>query len=140
MIIACNDGIKPQTIESIQHAQASETPMIVALTKMDVAEKGREEVVIKELSSHGVIAESWGGDTIICPISSKTGQGIDELLESISLQAEVMELKASNSSTLDGCVIESKVDRGRGTVATLIVQEGTLSIGDIVSIGPGYGK
>jgi translation initiation factor IF-2 len=140
LIIACNDGIKPQTIESIQHAQASETPMIVALTKMDVAEKGREEVVIKELSSHGVIAESWGGDTIICPISSKTGQGIDELLESISLQAEVMELKASNASTLEGCVIESKVDRGRGTVVTLIVQEGTLSVGDIVSIGPGYGK
>jgi translation initiation factor IF-2 len=140
LIVDCNDGVKPQTIESIQHAQNTETPIIVALTKMDIADPERKEAAIKELSAHGVIAESWGGDTIVCPISSKTGEGIEELLESISLQAEVMELKASESDELQGCVIESRLDRGRGTVVTLIIEQGTLKIGQVVSIGSGYGK
>ncbi|MDC3180805.1 translation initiation factor IF-2 [Gammaproteobacteria bacterium] len=140
LVVDCNDGVKPQTIESIQHAQITKTPMIVALTKMDIADPERKEAAIKELSAHGIIAESWGGETMVCPISSKTGEGIEHLLESISLQAEMMELKASESAELQGCVVESRLDRGRGTVVTMIIEQGTLKIGQVVSIGGGYGK
>ncbi|UTC24825.1 translation initiation factor IF-2 [Candidatus Comchoanobacter bicostacola] len=140
LIVACTEGLKPQTIESIQHAQKTQTPMIVALTKMDIAEKSQVDVAIKELSAHNVLAESWGGDTMVVPISSKTGEGVDDLLESISLLGEMLELKSYDSGPTVGRVIESRLDRGRGTVITLIVQSGTLKIGDCVSIGPGYGK
>lgn len=140
LIIAANDGIKPQTIESIQHAKATNTPMIVAITKMDIAEAGRVDHVLGELAGHEVVVESWGGEVPMAQISSKTGEGVDDLLELISLQAELLELKAYAQGQVSARVCEAKVDRGRGAVVTLIVESGTLKKGDILSIGPGYGK
>ena len=140
LIIAANDGIKPQTLESIQHAKATETPIIVALTKMDIAETGSVDRVLGELASHEVVAESWGGEVPVAQISSKTGEGVDGLLELISLQAELLELQAYAEGQISARVCEARIDRGRGSVITLIVESGTLKKGDILAVGPGFGK
>ncbi|NDH08088.1 MAG: translation initiation factor IF-2, partial [Gammaproteobacteria bacterium] len=139
LIVAADDGVKPQTIEAVQHAKAAKVPMIVAVNKMD--KQGVDpDRVMTELSNHEVIPESWGGDTMFIPISAKTGLGIDELLDAIVLQSELLELKASDEGIAKGVVIESRLDKGRGPVATILVQRGTLKKGDILLAGFQYGR
>ncbi len=139
LVVAADDGVKPQTIEAIQHAKAAEVPMIVAINKVD--KDGIDLDRIKnELVQHSVIPEDWGGDTMFVPVSAKVGTGIDELLEGILLQAEVLELKAHQDCPASGLVIESRLDKGRGPVATILVQNGTLKKGDIIITGPQYGR
>ncbi|HRE31546.1 MAG TPA: translation initiation factor IF-2, partial [Candidatus Berkiella sp.] len=139
LVVAADDGVKPQTIEAIQHAKAAEVPMIVAINKVD--KEGIDLDRIKnELVQHTVIPEEWGGDTMFVPVSAKVGTGIDELLEGILLQAEVLELKAHEDCPASGLVIESRLDKGRGPVATILVQNGTLNKGDIVIAGSQYGR
>ncbi|MBT1443482.1 translation initiation factor IF-2 [Shewanella sp. JM162201] len=139
LVVAADDGVMPQTIEAIQHAKAGNVPLIVAVNKMDKPEADIDRVK-SELSQHGVMSEDWGGENMFCYVSAKTGMGVDELLESILLQAEVLELKAVRDGMAAGVVIESQLDKGRGPVATILVQEGTLRIGDIVLCGLEYGK
>ena len=139
LIVAADDGVKPQTIEAIQHAKAAKVPVIVAINKMDKPGADSDRVMT-ELSTHEVIPEAWGGDTMFLPISAKTGLGIDELLEAIVLQAELLELKASDEGVAKGVVIESRLDKGRGPVATILVQRGTLHRGDILLAGFQYGR
>jgi translation initiation factor IF-2 len=139
LVVAADDGVKPQTVEAIQHAKAAKVPIIVAINKMDKPEADPDKVK-NELSSFDVIPEEWGGDTIFVNISAKTGMGIDSLLESILLQAEVMELKASDQGPAKGVVIESRLDRGRGPVATVLVQGGNLEKGNIILAGCEYGR
>jgi translation initiation factor IF-2 len=139
LIVAADDGVKPQTIEAIQHAKAAKVPIIVAINKMDKPGVDPERVM-NELSTHEVIPEAWGGDTMFVPISAKTGQGIDELLDSVVLQAELLELKATHEGVAKGIVIESRLDKGRGPVATILVQRGTLNRGDILLAGFQYGR
>ncbi len=139
LIVAADDGVKPQTIEAVQHAKAAKVPVIVAVNKMDKPGADPDRVM-NELASHEVIPEAWGGDTIYVPISAKTGLGIDELLDAILLQAEVLELTAHQQGHAEGVVIESRLDKGRGPVATILVQNGTLSKGDILLAGLQYGR
>ena len=139
LIVAADDGVKPQTIEAVQHAKAAKVPMIVAINKMDKPGVDPERVM-NELANYEVIPESWGGDTMFVPISAKTGQGIDELLDSVVLQAELLELKATDEGVAKGVVIESRLDKGRGPVATILVQRGTLNRGDILLAGFQYGR
>jgi translation initiation factor IF-2 len=139
LIVAADDGVKPQTIEAVQHAKAAKVPMIVAINKMDKPGVDPERVM-NELANYEVIPEAWGGDTMFIPISAKSGQGIDELLDSIVLQAELLELKASHEGVAKGVVIESRLDKGRGPVATILVQRGTLHRGDILLAGFQYGR
>jgi len=139
LVVAADDGVMPQTIEAIQHARAAEVPIIVAVNKMDKPEADPERVR-NELSQYNVISEEWGGDTIFQGISAKTGQGIDELLDSILLQAEVLELKAIPDGPARGIVIESRLDKGRGPVATVLVTQGVLHRGDILLAGREYGR
>jgi translation initiation factor IF-2 len=139
LVVAADDGVKPQTIEAVQHAKAASVPILVAVNKMDKPDADPDRVK-NELSSFEVIAEDWGGDTMFVNISAKTGIGIDNLLESILLQAEVMELKASNEGPAKGVVIESRLDRGRGPVATVLVQGGRLERGNILLAGCEYGR
>lgn len=139
LIVAADDGVKPQTIEAIQHAKAAKVPMIVAVNKMDKSGADPERVM-NELSGHEVIPEAWGGDTMFVNISAKTGDGIDTLLDSILLQAEVLELTAHTDGAGKGVVIESRLDKGRGPVATILVQSGTLKKGDILLAGLQYGR
>ena len=139
LVVAADDGVMPQTIEAIQHAKAAKVPMIVAINKMDKPEADPEPIK-NALAAQGVAPEDWGGDTIYQPISAKTGQGVDRLLESISLQAEVLELKAPIEGRAKGVVIESRLDRGRGVVATLLMQSGTLRKGDYLLAGKEYGR
>ncbi len=139
LIVAADDGVKPQTIEAVQHAKAAKVPIIVAINKMDKPGVDPERVM-NELSNYGVISEAWGGDTMFIPISAKTGLGIDELLDSIVLQAELLELKATHEGVAKGVVIESRLDKGRGPVATILVQRGTLNRGDIILAGFQYGR
>jgi translation initiation factor IF-2 len=139
IVVAADDGVMPQTVEAIQHAKASEVPIIIAVNKMD--KEGVDiERVKSELSQHGVLSEEWGGEVQFCHVSAKTGLGIDELLDSILLQSEVLELTAVVDKMANGVVIESKLDKGRGPVATVLVQEGTLKQGDIVLCGLEYGR
>ncbi len=139
LIVAADDGVKPQTIEAIQHAKAANVPMIVAINKVD--KEGIDLDRVKtELSQHEVIAEDWGGDYMFAPVSAKTGQGVDELLDAILLQAEVLELGAIANCPASGIIIESRIDKGRGAVATVLVQQGTLNKGDIVIAGVHYGR
>lgn len=139
LVVAADDGVKPQTVEAIQHAKAAEVPMIVAINKVD--KDGIDLDRIKnELVQHSVIPEEWGGDTMFVPVSAKVGTGIDELLEGILLQAEVLELKAHEHCPASGLVIESRLDKGRGPVATILVQNGTLNKGDIIITGSQYGR
>jgi len=139
IVVAADDGVMPQTIEAIQHAKASDAPIIIAVNKMD-KEAADPDRVKTELSQHGVQPEDWGGDVQFCHVSAKTGLGIDELLESILLQSEVLELTAVVDKMASGVVVESKLDKGRGPVATVLIQEGTMNQGDIVLCGLEYGR
>ena len=139
LIVAADDGVKPQTIEAIQHAKAAKVPMIVAINKIDKADADPERVM-NELTQYEVIPENWGGDTMFVNISAKSGLGIDELLDAILLQAEVLELTAVVDGAAKGVVIESRLDKGRGPVATVLVQSGTLHKGDIILAGFQYGR
>ena len=139
LIVAADDGVKPQTIEAIQHAKAAKVPVIVAINKMDKPDADPERVM-NELSVHEVIPEAWGGDTMFVSISAKSGLGIDDLLDAILLQSEVLELTALTDGAAKGVVIESRLDKGRGPVATVLVQSGTLRKGDILLAGFQYGR
>ncbi len=139
LVVAADDGVMPQTIEAIQHAKAANVPIVVAVNKMDKHGADPERVRM-ELSQHNVISEAWGGDTIFVPISAKTGLGIDDLLESLLIQAELLELKAVVDAPARGVVIESFMDKGRGAVATILVQSGTLHVGDILLAGQEFGR
>ncbi|MEZ5538223.1 MAG: translation initiation factor IF-2 [Thiolinea sp.] len=139
LIVAADDGVMPQTKEAIQHAKAAEVPMIVAINKIDKPEADPERV-LSELSQNDVLTEEWGGDVPVVRVSAKTGQGIDDLLETILLVAEVQELTASPDAPAKGTVIEASVERGRGVVATVLVREGTLRKGDILLCGTEYGR
>ena len=139
LVVAAEDGIKPQTVESINHAKAAGIPIIVAINKMDKPEANPERIK-QQLTEYDLVAEDWGGDTIICPISAKTGMGIDNLLEMVTLTAEVAELKANPNRAAQGTVIEARLDKGRGPVATLLVQNGTLHQGDIIIAGTAVGR
>ena len=139
LVVAAEDGIKPQTVESINHAKAAKIPIIVAINKMDKPEANPERIK-QQLTEYELVAEDWGGETIICPISAKTGMGIDNLLEMVTLTAEMAELKANPNRAASGTVIEARLDKGRGPVATLLVQNGTLKQGDIIIAGTAVGR
>ena len=139
IVVAADDGVMPQTIEAIQHAKAAEAPIVIAVNKMD-KETADPDRVKTELSQHDIIPEDWGGDVQFVHVSAKTGLGIDELLDAVLLQAEVLELTAVVDKMASGVVVESKLDKGRGPVATVLVQEGTLKQGDIVLCGLEYGR
>jgi len=139
LVVAADDGVMPQTIEAINHAKAAEVPLVVAMNKIDKHEANPEKVK-QELLTHGVVPEEYGGDSPVIPVSAKTGQGVDELIEQVLLQAEVLELKAATDAPARGVVIEARLDKGRGPVATLLVQSGTLKRGDIVLTGAVYGR
>lgn len=139
LVVAADDGVMPQTIEAINHARAADVPIIVAVNKIDKPTANPDRVM-QELSEHGLIPEAWGGDTIFVPVSALKGQGIDELLEMILLVTELKELKANPNKRARGTVIEAKLDRGRGPVATVLVQNGTLKVGDALVIGTTYGR
>jgi translation initiation factor IF-2 len=139
LVVAADDGVMPQTIEAINHAKAAEVPLVVAMNKIDKHEANPDKVK-QELLTHGVVPEEYGGDSPLVAVSAKTGQGVDELLEQVLLQAEVLELKASTDAPAKGVVIEARLDKGRGPVATLLVQSGTLRRGDIVLTGAVYGR
>ena len=139
LVVAADDGVMPQTVEAVHHAKAAKIPIIVAVNKMDKSEANVERIR-HELVAHQVVPEDWGGDTMFVEVSAKTGQGVDTLLESILLQAEVLELKAPVQTPAKGVVIESRLDKGRGPVATILVQSGTLNRGDVLLAGAVYGK
>lgn len=139
LIVAADDGVKPQTIEAIQHAKAARVPIIVAINKVDKPDSDPDRVM-NELTVHEVVPEAWGGDTMFINISAKAGTGIDELLDAILLQSEVLELTALTDGAAKGVVIESRLDKGRGPVATVLVQSGTLHKGDIILAGFQYGR
>jgi len=139
LVVAADDGVMPQTIEAVQHAKAAEVPLIVAVNKID-KETADPDRVKNELSQHDVIPEDWGGDVQFVHISAKTGQGVDELLEAVLMQAEILELTAVHDGMASGVVIESRLDKGRGPVASVLVQSGTLKQGDIVLCGLEYGR
>ncbi len=139
LVVSADDGVMPQTVEAIEHARAASVPIIVAVNKIDKPEADPERVR-RELSQHGVVAEDWGGENIFVHVSAKTGQGVDALLEAILVQAEVLELKAPVDGPVHGVVLEASVEVGRGPVATVLVQQGTLHPGDIVLAGQEYGR
>ena len=139
LVVAADDGVMPQTAEAINHAKAANVPLVVALNKIDKPEATPDKVK-QELVSHGVIPEEYGGESPFVPVSAKTGQGIDELLEQVLLQAEVLELKAPVDALARGVVIEARLDKGRGPVATILVQSGTLKRGDVVLAGAVFGR
>ena len=139
LVVAADDGVMPQTVEAIEHAQAAEVPVIVALTKIDKEGTDREKIRA-ELAKYKIVPEAWGGDNIFVEVSSKTGQGIDQLLDAISLQAEIMELKASLSGNAQGSVIEAALDKGRGVITTLLIRQGILNKGDILLAGTEFGR
>ncbi|HXU41971.1 MAG TPA: translation initiation factor IF-2 [Burkholderiales bacterium] len=139
LVVAADDGVMPQTIEAINHAKAAEVPLVVAINKIDKHEANADKVK-QELLAHGVVPEEFGGDAAVVPVSAKTGAGVDALLEQLLLQAEVLELKAPTDAPAKGVVIEARLDKGRGPVATMLVQSGTLHRGDIILIGAVYGR
>ncbi|MGD0493920.1 MAG: translation initiation factor IF-2 [Steroidobacteraceae bacterium] len=139
LVVGADDGVMPQTIEAIQHAKAAGVPIVVALNKIDKPEADPEKVK-QELTKHGVIPEEWGGENIFVNVSARTGQGVDQLLESVLLQAEVLELKAPTAGLAAGYVIESSLEKGRGAVATVLVLRGTLKLGDPLLIGQEFGR
>ena len=139
LVVAADDGVMPQTIEAIHHARAAKVPMVVALNKIDKPDANLDRVK-QDLAGQEVVPEEWGGDTMFIPVSAKTGQGIDQLLEGVLLQAEVLELKAAKNAPARGIVIEAQLDKGRGPVATVLVQSGTLKRGDIVLAGAVFGR
>mgnify|MGYP004525283013 CR=1 FL=1 len=139
LVVAADDGIMPQTIESINHAKAAKVPIIVAINKMDKPTANPDRIK-QQLTEYDLIPEEWGGDTVICPISAKTGKGLDDLLEMITLTAEMLELKANPNRRGKGTVIEARLDKSRGPIATLLVQNGTLKQGDIIIAGTAVGR
>ncbi len=139
LVVAADDGIMPQTVESINHAKAAEIPIIVAINKMDKPTANPDRIM-QQLTEYELVPEEWGGDTIICPISAKTGMGIDNLLDMVVLTAEMRELKANPNRSAHGAVIEARLDKGRGPVATLLVQNGTLKQGDVIIAGTAVGR
>ncbi|MEE9580752.1 MAG: translation initiation factor IF-2 [Nitrosomonadaceae bacterium] len=139
LVVAADDGVMPQTIEAIHHAKAAKVPIIVTINKIDKPEASSERIR-QELITHEVMPEDWGGDTMFIEVSAKTGQGINTLLEGILLQAEVLELKAAKDGPAKGIVIESRIDKGRGPVATILVRSGTLKRGDIMLAGAVFGR
>ena len=139
LVVAADDGIMPQTVEAINHAKAADVPIIVAVNKMDKPEANIERVK-QQLTEHGLLPEDWGGDAIICPVSAKTGEGFDGLLESINLVAEIKDLKANPKRMAKGVVIEAKLDSSKGPIATVLIQNGTLKIADNVIVGTATGK
>jgi translation initiation factor IF-2 len=139
LVVAADDGVMPQTVEAIQHARASGVPIIVAINKIDKPD-AHPDKVMQELTQHQVVAEEWGGDTMMVQVSAKTGDGIDDLLDGILLQSEVLELKAAVDGPARGTIVESSLDKGRGPVATVLVQSGTLRRGDIIVSGGEHGR
>ncbi len=139
LVVAADDGIMPQTVESINHAKAAEIPIIVAINKMDKPTANPDRIM-QQLTEYELVPEEWGGDTIICPISAKTGMGVDNLLDMVVLTAEMRELKANPNRSAHGAVIEARLDKGRGPVATLLVQNGTLHQGDVIIAGTAVGR
>ncbi len=139
LVVAADDGVMPQTVEAINHARAAEVPIIVAVNKIDRPDANIEKVK-RGLSEHGLIAEDWGGDAVFAPVSAKTHEGIPHLLEMLLLQADILELRANPDKLARGTIVEAKLDRGRGPVATVLVQEGTLHVGDAFVCGVYYGK
>ena len=139
LVVAADDGIMPQTVESINHAKAAGIPVVVAINKMDTVGANPERIK-QQLTEYDLVSEEWGGDTIICPISAKTGMGIDNLLENLVILAEVQELKANPNRAAKGAVIEARLDKGRGPIMTVLVQNGTLKLGDIIIAGTAVGR
>jgi translation initiation factor IF-2 len=139
LVVAADDGVMPQTKEAVNHAKAAKVPIVVAVNKID-KEGAQPERVRRELSEIGLVPEEWGGDTMFCECSAITGQGVEKLLENVALQAEILELRASRNRPASGVVIEAKLDRGQGPVATVLVQSGTLQRGDVLLAGNVYGK
>jgi translation initiation factor IF-2 len=139
LVVAADDGIMPQTVEAIDHSKAANVPLIVAINKVDKADANLDRVK-REMTEHDLLPEDWGGETICVPVSAKERTGIEDLLELIALQAEILELKANHNKPARGAVLEARVDRGRGVVATVLVQEGSLKVGDIALAGPHYGR
>jgi translation initiation factor IF-2 len=139
LVVAADDGVMPQTREAIHHAKAGNVPIVVAVNKIDKPEANPEKIR-QEVSNEGVVPEEWGGDAQFVDVSAKTGKGIDDLLDAILLQAEVLELKAPVDTLAKGVVIESRLDKGRGPVATILVQSGTLKRGDVMLAGSAFGK
>ena len=139
LVVAADDGVMPQTIEAINHAKAAEIPIIVAINKMDKPTANPDRIM-QQLTEYELVPEEWGGETIICPISAKTGMGIDNLLDMVVLTAEMRELKANPNRSAHGAVIEARLDKGRGPVATLLVQNGTLKQGDVIIAGTAVGR
>ena len=139
LVVAADDGVMPQTLEAISHARAAGVPLVVAINKIDKPEANPDRVK-QELVNAGVLPEEYGGDVPFCPVSAKSGQGVDELLENVLLQAEMLELKAPNEGPARGLVIESRLDKGRGPVASILVQSGMLHRGDVVLVGAEFGR
>ena len=139
LVVAADDGVMPQTIESINHAKSAGVPVIVAINKID-KESANPEHVMQQLTEYGLISEDWGGDTIMVPVSAHKKIGLDELLENILVLAEVQDLKANPNRPAQGVVIEAKLDKGRGPVASVLIQKGTLRVGDTIIVGTAFGK
>ena len=139
LVVAADDGIMPQTVESINHAKAAGIPIVVAINKMDKAGANPDRIK-QQLTEYDLVSEEWGGETIVCPISAKTGMGVDNLLENLVLQAEVLELRANPNRAAKGTVIEARLDKGRGPIMTVLVQNGTLKLGDIIIAGTCVGR
>lgn len=139
LVVAADDGVMPQTIEAVHHAKAAKVPLVVAVNKIDKPDANAERVK-QELVAQEVVPEDWGGDTMFVEVSAKTGQGIEDLLEAVLLQAEVLELTAAKNTPAKGLVIEGRLDKGRGPVATILVQSGTLKRGDMLLAGSSYGR
>jgi translation initiation factor IF-2 len=139
LVVAADDGVMPQTVEAIHHAKASKVPVVVAVNKMDKPDANPDRVM-QELTQHDLVPEEWGGDTMVVKVSAKSGEGIDDLLDAVLLQAEVLELKAPVKAAAHGAIVESSVEKGRGPVATVLVQSGTLYLGDSIVSGAEYGR
>ena len=139
LVVAANDGVKPQTIEAINHAKSAEIPIIVAINKIDLPDANIEKVK-QELMAYDLVPEEWGGDTIFVPISAKKGENIDQLLEMVLLEADVLELKANPNKQAKGAVIEARLDKSKGAIATMLVQRGTLDVGDTIVVGSSIGR
>ncbi|MGI5976384.1 MAG: translation initiation factor IF-2 [Candidatus Limivicinus sp.] len=139
LVVASDDGIMPQTVESINHAKAAGIPIVVAINKMDIVGANPDRIK-QQLTEYDLVSEEWGGDTIICPISAKTGMGVDALLENLAVLAEVQELKANPNRAAKGTVIEARLDKGRGPIMTVLVQNGTLHMGDVIIAGTCVGR
>ena len=139
LVVAANDGVMPQTVEAINHAKAANIPIIVAVNKMDLPDANFEKVQ-QELMKYELVPEEWGGSTIYVPISAKKHEGIDNLLEMVLLEADILELKANPTKQAKGTVIEAKLDKSRGPVATMLVQRGKLDVGDTIIVGSTIGR